>query len=746
MVAGLPGLFVLVLPDADLTITEISHDFLRAFSVERARVVGRPLREVVADAPHDAIRRSVESGERVSARSLDPRAGRAAESAEKNGRTFVVSPVRDEAGAVERVVVRIDDIDRAPGDERVGAEDAFRATEILESITEGFFTLDREWRFDYVNREALRILDRPTNDLTGRTLWEVYPGLENTDFDRAYRLAMVEGKTSSFTAYYPMHRRWYEVTTYPASRGISVYFRDATARKTLENDRARLAAESETQRMMYQAALSNTPDLVYIFDLDHRFVYANEALLAMWGLGLEEALARDWKGLGYEDWHAQMHDREIDEVIATGKSVRGEVHFEGTGGRRLYDYIFAPITGVDGSVVAVAGTTRDITDRQRNEQAIRDQAERLVEADRAKDLFIATLSHELRNPLAPLRSGLELLRARGGDAATTRVHETMERQLGHLVRLVDDLLETSRVTQGTISLKKAATDLSTVVRTAVEATGTAIEAASHRLEIDLPAEPLVLDGDPTRLAQILSNLLHNAARYTPSGGRIVVSGARRDDFAEIRVTDDGAGISAEAIGHVFEMFNRGELAAGHAESGLGIGLALSRRLAELHGGTLEARSEGRDKGTELTLRIPLVSRAAPASEAPRPVKNQPLGHARVLVVDDNQDAADLLAMLLEAAGAEVWVANDGDRALDLATEHRPTVAFLDIGMPGMNGYEVAREMRTRFDAPPVLLVALTGWGQEEDRRKAREAGFDHHLVKPVDIEAVRSILATHAAE
>ena len=318
---------------------------------------------------------------------------------------FACMPIRDEAGKVLFVVPTGMDIT-----ERVAAASNFRASEILDSMRLGFFALDSSFRFTYVNREALCILERPLDDLGGRILWDVYPGIEGTEFERTYRRTMTERTTGSFTAFYPAQERWYEVATYPASEGIAVYFRDVTAQKEMEAERERLVAESERQQRLYEAALSNTPDFVYIFGLDHRFIYANEALLQMWGVTRDEALQRDWQGLGYEAWHSQMHDREIDQVIATRQPVRGEVPFNGTAGRRMYDYIFAPVLGPDGAVVAVAGTTRDITERQEAEQAIREQAARLVEADRAKDDFLATLSHELRNPLAPLRNSLAMLR------------------------------------------------------------------------------------------------------------------------------------------------------------------------------------------------------------------------------------------------------------------------------------------------------------------------------------------------
>ncbi len=611
--------------------------------------------------------------------------------------------------------------------------------EILESITEGFFTLDRQWRFDYVNREAHRILECPPGSLSGQVLWEVYPGLEGTEFERSYRRSMDAGEKTSFTAFYPVHQRWYDVTSFPATEGVSVYFRDVTARKNLEAERERLVVESERQRRIYETALDSTPDFFYVFDLEHRAIYANEALVKTWGVG--DVRGKKWMDLGYEQWHADMHDAEIDRVIATRAPIRGEIPFTGTNGRRVYDYIFAPVFGDDGEVVAVAGTTRDITDRQAHEQAVREQAERLAESDRAKDEFLATLSHELRNPLAPLRNSLALLKLAGNDPRTAPVHAMMERQVNHLVRLVDDLLEVSRISRGTLSLRRENVELAAVVRNALETSDPLIQAAGHELVVELPPHPLWLEGDPVRLAQILSNLLNNAATYTEHAGRIVVRAWRDGENAAISVRDNGMGISAEALPRMFGMFNRGDRDIERAQGGLGIGLALSRRLAQMHGGTLEAASGGVGQGSEFTVRIPLAAHAGADAE-PAPAEDEALSQKRVLVVDDNIDAGDSLAMVLEMLGAQVRVARGGHEALDMFASWQPAAVLLDIGMPGMNGYEVARAIRERFACAGVMLVALTGWGQDDDRRRAREAGFDHHLVKPAEIEALQKLLAS----
>jgi len=400
------------------------------------------------------------------------------------------------------------------------------------------------------------------------------------------------------------------------------------------------------------------------------------------------------------------------------------------------------VLGPDGDVVAVAGTTRDVTERQAADRSLREQAERLAESDRAKDEFLATLSHELRNPLAPLRNAVELLRrTREGDMRFESVHLMMERQIDHLVRLVDELLEVSRISRGPFSLRKEQVELAAVVRSATETSEPLIRAGGHAFVLELPEEPLWLEGDLVRMAQILANLLNNAAKYTDRGGEIAVLARREGESAVIRVRDNGAGIAPEALPRMFEMFSRGDRSSGRDQGGLGIGLALSRRLAEMHGGAIDARSEGPGKGSEFSVRIPLA-----ADQQPRPAAEDraaaSLPQKRILVVDDNRDAADSLSLILKFLGSDVRVARDGPQALEEFHAYDPAVVLLDIGMPGMDGYEVARRIRSSFPERRPTLVALTGWGQDADRRRAREAGFDHHLIKPAEIGALQLLLTS----
>jgi PAS domain S-box-containing protein len=351
------------------------------------------------------------------------------------------------------------------------------------------------------------------------------------------------------------------------------------------------------QKRLYEAILANTPDLAYVFDLDHRFIYANEGLLKMWGRTWEQAVDRTCLELGYEPWHAAMHDREIEQVIATRQPVRGEVPFTGTFGRRIYDYLFVPVFGSDGAVVAVAGTTRDVTE-------LKDNEDRLREADRRKDEFLAMLAHELRNPLAPIAAAVHILKL---DSATQplrqQARDIIERQVRQLTRLVDDLLEVSRITTGRIQLRREWISVGAVVERAEETVRSIIEKHGHVLTVCIASQPCQVHADGARLEQVLVNLLNNAAKYTPQGGRIGVTVRSDGSHVEIAVRDSGVGIEPDLLPRIFHLFTQAERSLNRSEGGLGVGLALSRSLVELHGGTLGVASEV-GKGSEFTIRLP----------------------------------------------------------------------------------------------------------------------------------------------
>ena len=400
-----------------------------------------------------------------------------------------------------------------------------------------------------------------------------------------------------------------------------------------------------------------------------------------------------------------------------------------------------PQRGREGQILRWAGSCTDIEDITQAEA-------RLRQADKRKDEFLAMLAHELRNPLAPIRNAVSALqRLNDNDPAAKDqarfLIAMVDRQADHLIRLVDDLLEVARITSGKIELKKQHVDLRDAVRQAIETSQPAINAGRHMMTISLPDQPLTVDGDPMRLTQVFANLLNNAAKYTPPEGRIAIS--MRSDGEEVvaSIGDNGIGIRSEILPRIFDLFYQANRTKGREQGGMGIGLALARSLVEMHGGQVEARSDGPGRGSVFVVRLPLA--AAPSQdervEGDATVASVPASH-RVLVIDDDRDVGDSLAMLLQLMGADVRVAYDGEAALAVISGFKPHLVLLDIGMPGMNGYETARQIRKLPERQDLILVALSGWGRDEDRRHSAEAGFDHHFVKPMEVDAIENLLAS----
>ena len=396
------------------------------------------------------------------------------------------------------------------------------------------------------------------------------------------------------------------------------------------------------------------------------------------------------------------------------------------------------------SVVSFDGTAMDITARRFIEQERERLLAQLRDADRRKDEFLATLAHELRNPLAPLRNGLQVIRLAGANGTVERARSMMDRQLTQLVRLVDDLMDMSRVTSGKLELRKARVELRAVIDAAVETSQPSIEQAGHELTVVAPDEPIFVDADAARLAQVVSNLLNNSAKYTHRGGHVRLTAWREDGMAVVSVKDDGIGIPPTMLGRVFEMFTQVDRALEKTTGGLGIGLSLVKGLLEMHGGTIEVTSDGEGLGSEFVVRLPVAMAVVAEADRSNGQTSEivPSALRRILVVDDNVDAADSLGELLEMLGNEVCTANDGEAGVAVAAQFRPDVVLMDIGMPKLNGYEAARRIRQQPWGRGMVLVALTGWGQEEDRKKSGDAGFDHHLVKPVDIDALMKLMSS----
>jgi PAS domain S-box-containing protein len=391
------------------------------------------------------------------------------------------------------------------------------------------------------------------------------------------------------------------------------------------------------------------------------------------------------------------------------------------------------------------GYIRDVTERKKLEDALRERAVQLSEADRRKNEFLATLAHELRNPLAPIRNGLQILRLCDGDRqATGQALDMMDRQLSQMVHLIDDLLDLSRVSRGTIELRKQRIELAKVVEHAVEMSRPVVELAGHRLTLAVPPNPIFVDADLTRLAQVFSNLLNNAAKYTEPGGDIRLLVEQLNGEVVVSVRDNGIGIPRDMLPHVFDMFTAVNRNLQRSQGGLGIGLSIVKKLVEMHGGLVEATSDGDGMGSQFVVRLPVVlSVVQPQADDDEPIR--PTSRCRILVVDDNHDAANSLAKILGLKGNESLAAHDGHEAIQQAAIFRPDVILLDIGMPGLNGYETAKQIRAQPWGKNLLLVALTGWGQDEDRRRSQDAGFDAHIVKPINAATLEKLLASSKA-
>jgi signal transduction histidine kinase len=493
--------------------------------------------------------------------------------------------------------------------------------------------------------------------------------------------------------------------------------------------RVLLADDNADMRAYVQGLLSSTYEVTALSDGHAALASIRESLP---DLVLTDVMMPKIDGFGLvAALRSEERTRTLPIIMLSARAGE-EAHIEGLS-VGVNDYIVKPFSARE--LLARVGAQLEIARvRSETEAALR-------QADRSKDEFLATLAHELRNPLAPLRNGLELLRLSGADAGTrTRLHDVMARQVGHMVRLVDDLLEVSRITRGKVELRKEEVELGAIARVAVETSRPWLEAAHHELELDLPSEPLLIHADPVRLSQILSNLLNNAAKYTPDGGKIRLS-VRRDGAEVVAsVRDNGIGIAAAMLPRVFDLFMQIEHGIARAHGGLGIGLTLVRSFVALHGGSVEARSEGSGRGSEFIVRLPLVAPKAGEGASDAGLERPGLAPRRILVVDDNRDAAETLGMLLELSGAHTRVVHDGQAALEAFRSYRPAVVLLDLGLPGMDGYEIARRLRDEPGGVHAKLIALTGWGQEEDRRRSRAAGIDHHLVKPVDMRALEAAL------
>jgi PAS domain S-box-containing protein len=610
----------------------------------------------------------------------------------------------------------------------------------LSSIGDAVISTDAEGKVTFVNGVAAALTGWAPADAVGQLMMDVFRIVNHVTrrpVENPALRALREGKVVGLANHTILIAR--DGTERPiddsaapmrdrsgAIVGAVLVFRDVTARIRAEEVQARLAAIVESS---HDAVISKT--------LDGTIVSWNAEAHRLFGYTAEEAIGQKITLIiPPELWD---EERLILEKIGHGERVE---HFEtvrvSKDGRRIdISLTISPIRDASGRVVGASKVGRDVTERKRITDALRD-------ADRRKDEFLALLAHELRNPLAPLQNGLQIVRlAAAENDAVVQTRAMMERQLGHLVRLVDDLLDIARINQNKMELRRSRVLLTDVMNSAVETARPAIEAAGHELIVSAPAVPVELDADLTRLSQVFSNLLTNSAKYTEAAGQIWFEAERFGDEVLVSVRDRGIGIPAEALPHIFNMFSQVDRTLERATGGLGIGLALVAGLVEMHGGTVTAESPGSGQGSTFTVRLPI-----PDQQVAAPVETHTEGEGakppsrRILVVDDNQDSAKSMAMLLELLGNQVYMAHDGIRAVEAAERFRPEVVLMDMGMPRMNGYEATRRIREHAWGREMIIIALTGWGQEDDKARSYNAGCDGHLVKPIDLTNLEEVL-TH---
>lgn len=603
------------------------------------------------------------------------------------------------------------------------------------------------------NDTFLRLMGYGRREVEARELtWQRLTPPEYMDVSRAeVEKFVATGRVGPYEKEYfrkDGRRQWFVFAGSSLGNDTCVEFCvDISARKRAE---AELRDSEEQFRVLTQNLVSG----VALIDGRGAFLIVNRSFLRLFDLDENADVlnvnSRDWR-----EWHVfdeagallDVDEHPVRKAALTRAAVKDRlvaVQAPGRADRKWLLVSAEPILNAGGEVHRLICTYHDITARKAAEEAVRRANESLAEADRRKDEFIAVLSHELRNPLAPIRYAVPILAAERLSEQATRALAIVDRQVEHLTRLVDDLLDVSRITTGKIELRRAHATLASIVSVAVEAASPAISAARHSLDMTIAEEPIWLHADATRIAQVVTNLLTNSAKFTPTGGRITLEGRRDGPRAVIRVRDTGMGIPPAALPNLFEMFRQLHR-ADNLQGGLGIGLALARRLVEMHGGTIAASSGGIGHGAEFTVTLPVADQAAIVESSGQAVTAAGVRRLKVLIVDDNVDLVEMLALVVEAAGHDVRKALDGRSGLSAALSYQPDVALLDLGLPVVNGIEVARELRQHAETAKACLVALTGWGQAEDRERTRAAGFDVHLTKPTRPDELQQLLESIAA-
>jgi PAS domain S-box-containing protein len=722
------------------------------FGYTAAQAVGRHISLVIPPdriAEEDHIIASLKAGQRIE--HFDT------ERLRSDGRRILVSltisPIKDDAGNVVGASKIVRDVTRqrqAEQRERLLLAEAAAANAKFHAFFEQgpLFAgiMDLNGTLLEANRLSWEACGFTKEQIIGKRFWEGpwwAPSTQLMEQIKAASAQAAEGQT--FRAEMPYFvadgsERVADVAIQPITDDAGrVLFLAPTGVDITDRKRA------EADREKFVTLVEYSTDFIGMCDLQGVPFFVNRAGLEMVGLeNLDEARRVPVASFFFPEDQARIVREFFPGVLEKGHDeieVRFR-HFK-TGEARWMAYKVLILPDATGRPIAFATVSQDVTERRRLEDNLRSFAADLSAADRRKNEFLAMLAHELRNPLAPISNAARALRLGGGDGEGLRTaSEMLERQVGQMARLVDDLLDMSRITRGRIELRKERVELAPIVDQAVEAIGAMYRSMNHELTVTLPSTPVYLDADPTRLAQIVGNLLNNACKFTEKGGRVWLTIEQDGEQAVIRVRDNGIGIAAEHLPGLFEMFAQVDTSLERSRDGLGIGLTLVKTLVEVHGGTVEAQSEGLGRGSEFTVRLPILSDALRPLSPPAASKVMPAVRRRILIVDDSEDGAESLAMLLQLGGHETHKAHDGRAAIEAAERLRPDAVLLDIGLPIMNGYEVCSHIRKQPWGKDLLLVALTGWGQEEDRHRSREAGFDAHIVKPVDHDLLMKLLGS----
>ncbi|MBC7894402.1 MAG: PAS domain S-box protein, partial [Cytophagaceae bacterium] len=726
----------------------------RLFGYSSAQAVGRHIALVIPPDrlfEEDEIIAKLRVGERIDHAET--------ERVHADGRRIVVSltisPIRDDSG----VVIGASKIVRDVGREReaeVRERELLAATAAANAKARGFFEqgavlaaiVDVDGTVREANRFSLEGCGYTRQEVVGRKFWEG-PWFARSDAIAGQLQGAVAqaAKGQTFRGEFTYHladgsERTADLIIQPITDASGhVIFLAPTGTDITERKRA------EEDRESFATLIENSTDFIAIFDLQGRPFFVNRAGLAMVGLeSIAQACTVSLRDFFFPGDQSYLLDTFVPLVLEQGHG-EVEVRFRNfvTGDARWMAYKVLVLTDAAGAPVALATVSQDVTGRRLLEDNLRHLAADLSEAGRRKDEFLAMLAHELRNPLAPMSNAVHVLRMKAGDApAVAGATAVLQRQVGQMTRLVDDLLDVNRITQGRIELRRERVELAPIVDQAVEATRALYDHMEHDLTVTLPQQPVVIYADPTRLTQVIGNLLNNAYKFTERRGKIRLSAERQGTHVVIRVNDSGIGIAAGDLAGIFELFTQVDTALERSRDGLGIGLTLVKTLVEMHDGTVEASSEGPGQGSQFVVRLPLASAAPEAAPTPEPNGARPAHARRVLIVDDNEDGATSMAMLVTLAGHEAFAAHDGERAVEEAERLLPDIVLLDIGLPKLNGYEVCRRIRATSWGARMHIVAVTGWGQEADRERSTAAGFDAHLVKPVSPEALMKLLAARA--